>query len=129
MPDKNSKKHPFDTPLSAALRFAAELIAWIAGPWAAGTVSPWLIIPMLLVLVALPSVFSTPGDKNVIVVATPGPIRVLIEFMLYATALAGPWLVWPQAVAIATSLVVVAAVATGIPRIAWLFKGAHDEWD
>ncbi len=123
------KKHPFDTPLSAGLRFGSELIAWIAGPWATGTYSAWLFAPALLVLVALPSVFSTPGDKNVIVVATPGPVRVLIEFGLYAVALAAPWLVWPQPVAIATSLIVVASVATGVPRIAWLFKGAPDEWD
>ncbi len=129
MPDNNRKKHPFDTPLSAGLRFGTELIAWIAGPWAAGTFSAWLVVPALVMLVALPSVFSTPGDKNVIVVATPGPIRVLIEFGLYAVALAAPWAVWPQPVAIATSLVVVASVATGIPRIAWLMKGAPDEWD
>mgnify|MGYP000225838380 CR=1 FL=1 len=31
--------------------------------------------------------------------------------------------------AVATSLVVVASVATGIPRIAWLFENAPDEWD
>ena len=129
MPKNNRKKHPFDTPLSAALRFGTELIAWIAGPWAAGTVHGWLIIPALVLLVGLPSIFSTPGDKNVIVVPTPGPVRVLIEFVLYSVALAAPWLVWPQPVAIATSLVVVASVAAGIPRIAWLLKGAPDEWD
>lgn len=129
MPENNRKKHPFDTPLSGALRFGTELIAWIAGPWAAGTVSGWLIVPALVLLVGLPSIFSTPGDKNVIVVPTPGPVRVLLEFGLYFVALAAPWLVWPQPVAIATSLVVVASVATGIPRIAWLLKGAPDEYD
>ena len=129
MAENNRIKHPFDTPLSAALRFGTELIAWIAGSWAAGAYSGWLIVPALVVLIGLPAVFSTPGDKNVVVVATPGPARVLIEFVLYATALTAPWFVWPQPVALATSLVVVASVATGIPRIAWLLKGAPDEWD
>ena len=64
-----------------------------------------------------------------VVIPSPGPVRVLIELILYSTALVGPWLVWPQAVAIATSLVVVASVATGNPRIAWLLKGAPDEYD
>ena len=129
MPENNRIKHPFDTPLSAGLRFGTELIAWIAGPWAAGAYSAWLIVPALAVLVGLPSVFSTPGDKNVVVVPTPGPLRVLIELFIYSVALLAPWMVWPQPVVVATSLVVVASVATGIPRIAWLFKGAPDEWD
>ena len=129
MTEENRTKHPFDTPLSASLRFGTELIAWIAGPWAAGTYSGWLIFPVLALLVGLPAVFSTAGDKNVIVVATPGPVRVLIELVVYATALLAPWLVWPQPIAFATSLVVAASVATGIPRIAWLLKGAPDEWD
>jgi hypothetical protein len=43
VPENNPRKHPFDTPLSAALRFGTELIAWIAGPWAAGTFSAWLL--------------------------------------------------------------------------------------
>lgn len=129
MPDNHRIKHPFDTPLSAALRFGTELIAWIAGPWAAGLFSRWLILPVLLILIALPSVFSTPGDKNVIVVATPGPARVLIELLLYAVALIAPWFVWPQPAAIVTSVVVLASVVTGVPRTAWLLKGAPDEWD
>ena len=129
MAEENRIKHPFDTPLSASLRFGTELIAWVAGPWAAGTYSGWLIVPVLVLLVGLPALFSTAGDKNVIVVATPGPARVLIELVVYATALLAPWLVWPQPVSFATSLVVVASVATGIPRIAWLLKGAPDEYD
>lgn len=26
--------HPCDTPFSAGLRFAVEVLAWVAGPWA-----------------------------------------------------------------------------------------------
>ena len=70
------KDHPYDTPLSGGLRFAVELIAWVAGPWAAAHVALWLAVPAAAVLVGLPSVFSTRGDKRQVIVATPGPVRV-----------------------------------------------------
>jgi len=39
-----------------------------------------------VLLVGLPSIFSTPNDKNAVVVPTPGGIRVVIEFLLYSVA-------------------------------------------
>ena len=71
--------HPFDTQLSSGLRFLVEVIAWVSGPWAASQLSVWVIVPALVLLIGLPSIFSTPGDKRQIVVATPGPLRVLLE--------------------------------------------------
>ena len=124
----NAKKvalqHPFDTPLSSGLRFLVELIAWVAGPWAVAQQSPWLIAPSLVVLVGLPAIFSTPGDKRQIIVATPGLLRALLEFALHAVAVTAPWLVWPTLPALAATAVVVVALATGIPRIRWLIRGA-----
>ena len=111
--------------LSGGSRFACELIAWIAGPWAIATYSIWLVAPSLIVLIGLPAVFSTPGDKNKIVVPTPGPIRVLIELMLYAVAAVAPWFVWPTWAASASGLVVVMAVVLGLPRFLWLLRGAR----
>src|SRR5437588_438911 len=49
---------------SSALRFAAELVAWIAAPWALATHSPVLAGVVLLLLIGLPTVFATPGDKT-----------------------------------------------------------------
>jgi hypothetical protein len=63
-----------------------EVIAWVAGPWAASLCSNWLIVPTIVLLVGLPSIFSTTNDKNMVVVPTPGGIRVGIEFLLYAVA-------------------------------------------
>ena len=68
--------HSLDTPLTSGLRFLAEVIAWVAGPWAAAEQSIWLVVPTVVLLVGLPAIFSTPGDKRQIVVATPGPLRV-----------------------------------------------------
>ena len=69
------------------MRFLSELIAWIAGPWAVSLVSSWLVLPAIVVLVGLPSVFSTPNDKRNVVVSTPGLMRVGIELLLYSVAI------------------------------------------
>lgn len=129
MPDRKvgpraSFSHPHDTPISGGLRFAVEVIAWVAAPWAAAEESWWLAVPVLVVLVCLPAIFSTPGDKREVVVATPGPIRIGIEVVLHAAAIAGAWLAWPFGVAAIATVAVIAAIFTGIPRLLWLWRGA-----
>ena len=116
--------HPYDTPVSAGLRFSVEILAWIAGPWAVTEVTFWLWPPAALLLIALPAVFSTRGDKRQVLVPTPGPARVLIEFLLHAVAIMGAWIAWPALVATPVTLVVAAAVVTGFPRLLWLLRGA-----
>lgn len=116
--------HPFDTPLSSGLRFLAEVIAWTAGTWAAASISPWLAIPALVILVGLPAIFSTPGDKKQIIVATPGPLRVLLEYALYVVAVVCVWAVWPTWLAVASTVVIIAAIVVGLPRTRWLLSGA-----
>jgi hypothetical protein len=66
---KNETKtfdNPFDTVASGASRFAVEIAAWVAGPWAAAELAvTWIAtIPTLIVLIALPGAFSTVGDKR-----------------------------------------------------------------
>jgi len=117
--------HPRDTALSAALRFLTELIAWIAGPWAAAAVSVWLAVPVLVVLIGLPSVFSTPGDKRKVIVATPGPVRASIELVLFLVAAIAPWLVWGPWLAAGCSAIAVAALISGWARLRWLIGGAQ----
>ena len=87
----------FDSPASATLRFLVELIAWVAGPWAVATITGelWTAIPAALILIGAVSIFSTPGDKLHVVVATPGPVRLAIEILLAAAAVVGAWIAWP----------------------------------
>jgi hypothetical protein len=118
--------HPCDTVLSSLFRFASELITWIAGPWFLASYNPWLIAPALLILVGLPSVFSTPGDKRQIIVATPGPARVAIEIFLFTIAAAAPWFVWPTWIAIACDVTVVLTLLLGVPRMIWLLREAEN---
>jgi hypothetical protein len=117
---------PYDTAASSGLRFSVEVIAWIAGPMAAAelTGSGWAAIPALVVLVAIPAVFSTPGDKKQIVVATPGRFRVLIEFGLHAVAAFGAFVAWPTLLAVVAILVICGSLLAGTPRMLWLLGGA-----
>ncbi|MCZ6862824.1 MAG: hypothetical protein O7I42_21590 [Alphaproteobacteria bacterium] len=124
----NKLRHAFDTPLSSGLRFLSELIAWVAGPWAIAAIfSGWLAIPALVLLVGLPGVFSTPGDKRQIIVATPGPLRVLIELLQYSVAVIAPWIIWPGWAAVLCVFCVIASIVVGLPRLRWLMAGAPDK--
>jgi hypothetical protein len=113
-------ENPTDTIASAGLRFSVEVLAWVAGPWAAGSASTWLIAPTAVVLIGLVGIFSTPGDKTKIVVATPGPARLAIELALHAVVAVAPWFIWPQWAAIACVAIAVGSLAAGIPRTRWL---------
>ena len=126
-PPSDHFRHPYDTHLSSGLRFLTELIAWVAGPWAVARWSPWLIVPALALLVGLPAVFSTINDKRTVIIATPGPIRVAVELLLYSVALIAPWYVWPTVVATAAAVIVVASLAMGLPRFRWLLDRAPSQ--
>jgi hypothetical protein len=103
-----------------------ELTAWIAGPWAVADLTGlgWTAIPAAVVLVALPAVFSTPGDKHQVIVATPGPARFAIELVLIAVAVAGAWMAWPPWLAVTTSMAALATLVAGRQRAKWLVAGA-----
>jgi len=117
---------PFDTPSSSASRFGIELVAWIAGPWAAADLfgSNWVAVPAALILLALPAIFNTPGDKHTTGIATPGPVRIAIEMLLLIVAVISAWLVWPTWAAGLVTMLGVALIVTGLPRYRWLLAGA-----
>ena len=129
--DAGSGLGPYDTPASAGFRFAVELVAWIAGPMAVARLadSGWAAIPALVVLVALPAVFSTPGDKQRVVVPVNGGTRVGIEWLLHAVAAIGASIAWPTLLAVAAVLLVCASLVTGTARMLWLLGGAEPDGD
>ena len=86
-----------------------------------------LAIPAAIVLIAIPGIFSTRGDKKRVVVATSGPKRVRIEFALQMVALAGAWIAWPPWLAVLCTVVVGVSLFSGIPRARWLLAGARLE--
>ena len=122
--------NPLDTIFSAASRFAIELVAWIAGPWAAADLAGnWLAaIPSVAILVALPGVFSTTGDKRHVVVAVPGRIRFAVEVLLTAIAISSALLVWTYIGAILIAIVAIVMFVTGAPRARWLLSNSAPDW-
>lgn len=116
-----------DNPVSSSTRFILELVAWIAGPWAVYTAYGWTPAWFAaLGLMALPAVFSTRGDKKHVIIPTPGPIRLLIEFFLFAVAGYAAWQVWPIEAAWAVWGVIGVGVLAGMPRSVWLMRGAPE---
>ena len=110
-----------DNPVASATRFLSELSAWVAAPWAAGRVSVVLAVVVLVVLVGLPSAFNVPGDKRAVGLrAVSGPVRIAIELLLFAAAVAGAALAWPAWAAAAVAIVVLVAVAANLSRWRWL---------
>ncbi len=82
MEEQPGLKHTFDTPLSGGLRYPVEFIARDAGPWAVADGSVLLAVPAAVILIGIPAIFSAPADKRQVFISTPGPLRVVLKFVL-----------------------------------------------
>ncbi|MFG1701050.1 hypothetical protein [Nonomuraea sp. NPDC049309] len=111
-----------DDRLASVFRFAVELLAWVATPWALAASSVPLAVLSVVVLIGLPTVFSTPGDKRHVVVAVPGWVTIALVVLHIVAAVAAAWTVWHPVVAgVVTVLGVVTAVLE-LPRWRWLLS-------
>lgn len=108
--------------LASALRFATELVAWVATPWALADVSPVLSVASAVILIGLPTVFATPGDKSKVMVASPGYVTVALVALQIVAAVTSAWLAWPPAVAVSVCVLAAASVVTEVPRWRWLLR-------
>ncbi|TDQ01133.1 hypothetical protein [Labedaea rhizosphaerae] len=106
-------KEPVASSLPRAL---AELVAWVAVPWALAPHSVVLAILADVLLIGLPTVFATPGDKRGVVVAVPGWVTIALVVLQFVAALVGAWVAWPVWAAILVTVLVVVATVVEIPR-------------
>ena len=113
---------PEDTPLRAATRFAVELMAWVAVPWALWTRSVALALVAALVLVLTPATFNVPGDKQVTGVAVPGWARVLVELVLYGAAAWGVATLEGGPVGGLVAALVAGLAVVQVPRWRWMLS-------
>jgi len=109
-----------DSGLAAGLRFLTELAAWVAAPWALASHSVPLAVLAVIVLIGLPTVFATPGDKARPVVAVPGTVTIALVLLQLAAAVVASWFAWPALVAVAVTVLAAATVVTEQPRWRWL---------
>ena len=109
-----------DDRLPSVLRFTTELVAWVATPWALAGHS-WLLAALsVVVLIGLPTCFSTPGDKAKVLVAVPGWVTILLVLLQLVAAVVSSWIAWPTWAAIVVSVLAAATVVTERRRWQWL---------
>ena len=111
-----------DSRLASALRFATELIAWIGAPWALAPYSIPLAVAAVVVLIGLPTIFQTPGDKPRVIVAVPGWVTILMVLMQLVVAVVAAWFAWPVPLAVVVTVLAAACVVTEQPRWRWLVQ-------
>jgi len=109
-----------DDRAASALRFATELVAWVATPWALAGHS-WLLAAVSVVtLIGLPTLFSTRGDKANVIIAVPGWATILLVLLQLAAAVISSWLAWPVWAAVAVTLLAAGTLVTERSRWRWL---------
>lgn len=101
-----------------ALRFLTELIAWVAVPWALWPHSRALAIAAVVLLIGLPVVFSTPGDRpsGGTLVPVPGIVTILLVLVQLTAATAAAWVLWPWWAAASVTVLCLYVPITEQPR-------------
>ena len=114
----NSRSRPGHKDARGALRFLTELIAWVTVPWALWPHSPVLAMTAVAVLIGLPAVFGTPGDRpgGGAAIAVPGRMTIVLVLLQLVAATAAAWFLWPWWVATAITMVCLAVCVTEQPR-------------
>ncbi|MFB7248750.1 hypothetical protein ACFCYX_40720 [Streptomyces populi] len=111
-----------DDRIPSVLRFATELVAWVAAPWALADRSWLLAVASVVLLIGLPTVFATPGDKSDVLVPVPGWVTVLLVLLQLVAAVVFSWLAWPGWAAVPVTVLAVATCVTERRRWKWLCR-------
>jgi hypothetical protein len=112
--------------LASVLRFATELVAWVATPWWLARWSVPLAVVAVVLLIALPTIFATPGDKATVLVPVPGPVTIALVLLQLVAAVGSAWLAWPPAVAVAVTVLALASLVAEQPRWRGLARAGLD---
>ncbi len=110
-PARRPPGHDF---VRGGVRFAAELVAMVATAWALWPHSVILAIGAVLVLIGLPAVFSTPGDRpgGGGPIAVPGAVTIFFVLLDMVAATVAAWLAWPWWLATAVTLLCIVVIGT-----------------
>lgn len=109
-----------DDRAASALRFATELVAWVATPWALAGHSWPLAAVSVVALIGLPTLFSTRGDKANVIIAVPGWATILLVLLQLAAAVISSWLAWPAWAAVPVTVLAAGTLVTERRRWRWL---------
>lgn len=78
----------------------------------------------VVLLIGLPTCFSTPGDKAHVIVAVPGWATILLVLLQIVAAVVSSWAVWPAWAAGLVTLTAVVTLFTERRRWRWLLTSA-----
>lgn len=101
-----------------AVRFLTELIAWVAVPWALWPHSATVAVAAVVLLIGLPAVFNTPGDRpgGGVLVPVPGTVTILLLLIQLITATTAAWVIWPWWIATLVTILCSIVPVTEQPR-------------
>ncbi len=110
--------HPGHDPISGGLRFLAELLAWVGAPWALWSHSPFMAVVATVLLIGLPAVFGTPGDRpgGDAPVSVPGSVTIGLVLVELAAATASAWVLWAGWTAASVTVLCLVVIVTEQPR-------------
>lgn len=123
----STTKPPGHDPVRGGLRALAELVAWIATPWALWPHSIPLAIAAVVLLIGPPAIFSTPGDRpgGDAPVAAPGIVTILSVLAHLVAATVAAWAIWPSWLAVLVTALCVVVIGTEQPRWRALTRTSH----
>ncbi|WP_232248433.1 hypothetical protein [Streptacidiphilus rugosus] len=101
---------------ASALRAGLELVGWVGLPIALWPHSILLAVGVDVLLIGVPAVLQTPGDKPGTVVAVPGWVTVLMVLAELGGAVAAAWLLFPRWAAVLLTLLALVCCGTELPR-------------
>jgi hypothetical protein len=104
-----------EPPVLAGLRFALELVAWIAIYFAWG----W---PPVILAMALLMLFNVRGDKHRVVIPIPGKLRILLELIVFVSGAVASYKVWSVPSTSAYSLAVAVMMVSSHRRMMFLWN-------
>ncbi|MFJ5776353.1 hypothetical protein [Streptomyces sp. NPDC093094] len=112
------------THLADPLRFLSMLVAWVATPWALAPHSVLLAVVSVVLLLAVLTVFATPGDNGLvrekIIVPVPGVVTIALALLQLVVAVVSSWVAWPAWAAVAVTVLVAASLIAEQPRWRYL---------
>jgi hypothetical protein len=112
-----------DTLRASVPRFAIEIVAWVAAPWALAGHSVLLAVLSDVLLIGLPTVFGMPGAKKqrtaVKLTAVPA---LALELLQPVAAVTAAWFAWPAWVAAVVTSGAMLACACQVPRWRWMAR-------
>jgi hypothetical protein len=119
--DKNPSRNDY---VRGSLRFLTELIAWVGVPWALWTHSTVLAIGAVVLLIVLPVIFGTPGDRpgGSPLVPVPGVVTILLVLIQLVAATTAAWALGPWWAAVAVTLLCLIVTGTEQSRWRWLLS-------